>query len=148
MKSERRIVITGMGALSPIGNDLQTIWQNLEKGQSGIGKIPNFDTTDYPIDINGSIKDFNPEPHLNKKEARILDPFIQYGVVAAADAIADSGIEVTDENRHRIGTIIGAGIGGLESIEAYHHILETKGPRRVSPFFTPGSITNMIAIKR
>jgi len=143
--SERRVVITGMGALSPVGNDIATIWNNLEAGVSGIGKITSFDTTNFPIDINGSIKDFNPEPHLNSKEVRILDPFIQYGVVAAAHAIADSGIEVTDENRHRIGTIIGAGIGGLGSIEEYHHILETKGPRRVSPFFTPGSITNMIA---
>ena len=145
MKSDRRIVITGMGALSPVGNDIATIWGNLEQGNSGIGKITTFDTTNFPIDIHGGIKDFNPEPHLNTKEVRILDPFIQYGVVAAADAIAQSGLEVTDENRHRIGTIIGAGIGGLGSIEEYNEILITKGPRRVSPFFTPGSITNMIA---
>ncbi len=145
MKSERRIVITGMGALSPVGNDIATIWSNLEHGVSGIGKITSFDTTDFPIDIHGAVKDFNPEPHLNVKEVRILDPFIQYGVVAAADAIKQSGIEITDANRHRIGTIIGAGIGGLGSIEEYNQILVTKGPRRVSPFFTPGSITNMIA---
>jgi 3-oxoacyl-[acyl-carrier-protein] synthase II len=145
MKSERRVVITGMGALSPVGNDLGTIWNNLSNGHSGISKISAFDTSGFPIDIGGGVKDFIAEPYLNVKECRILDVFIQYGIVAAAKAIEASGLEINDANRHRIGTIIGAGIGGLTTIEEYHTILETKGPRRVSPFFTPGSIINMTA---
>ena len=145
MKSDTRVVITGMGALSPVGNDLDTIWKNLEQGNSGINRITSFDTSNFPIDIGGSVKDFVAEPHLNTKECRILDPFIQYGIVASAQAIEHSGLEISDDNRHRIGTIMGAGIGGLGTIEEYHTILQTKGPRRVSPFFTPGSIINMIA---
>jgi len=145
MNSDNRVVITGMGALSPVGNDIDTIWENLCAGNSGIGINNAFDTTDFSIKIGGAVKDFQPEPYLNSKETRILDLFIQYGVVAAGQAIDDSGIEVNDSNRHRIGTIMGAGIGGLGTIEHYHSIMLEKGPRRVSPFFTPGSIINMIA---
>ena len=145
MNSDNRVVITGMGALSPVGNDIDTIWRNLCAGNSGIGINNAFDTTDFSIKIGGAVKDFQPEPYLNSKETRILDLFIQYGVVAAGQAIDDSGIEVNDSNRHRIGTIMGAGIGGLGTIEHYHSIMLEKGPRRVSPFFTPGSIINMIA---
>lgn len=145
MKSNRRIVITGMGALSPVGNDLETIWDNLINGRSGITEISAFDASDIPVRIGGGVKDFQAEPYLNLKEARILDIFIQYGIVAAGKAIEDSGLDITDDNRHRIGTIIGAGIGGLGSIEVNHQALLEKGPRRVSPFFTPGSIINMTA---
>ena len=145
MNSSRRVVLTGMGALSPVGNDIETIWDNLINGRSGIGAISAFDTTGIPVTIGGGVKDFEPEPYLNLKEVRILDIFIQYGIVAAGKAIEASGIEITDSNRHRIGTIIGAGIGGLGSIEANHTTLMNKGPRRVSPFFTPGSIINMTA---
>ena len=145
MNSDRRVVITGMGALSPVGNDLETIWDNLINGRSGITEISAFDASDIPVRIGGGVKDYTPEPYVNVKEARILDIFIQYGIVAAGHAIDAAGFEVTDDNRHRIGTIIGAGIGGLGSIEANHSALLTKGPRRVSPFFTPGSIINMTA---
>ena len=145
LTESRRVVLTGAGALSPVGNDIPTIWDNLQNGISGIGLIEAFDTTDYPTKIGGAIKNFDVEKYLSLKDARILDLFIQYGIAASCLAIENSGLEVTDSNRHRIATIIGAGIGGLGTIEQYHTVLLEKGPRRVSPFFTPGSIINMIA---
>ncbi len=141
----RRVVITGAGVLSPVGNDLATVWSNLQNGISGIGLIESFDTTNYPVKIGGSVKNFNAEDFLPAKDARKLDTSILYGIAASSLAIENSGIDINDSNRHRIGTIIGAGIGGLSTIEKYHSILLTKGPRRVSPFFTPGSIINMTA---
>ncbi|MCP3673345.1 MAG: beta-ketoacyl-ACP synthase II [Gammaproteobacteria bacterium] len=140
-----RVVITGAGALSPVGNDIPGIWSNLKNGVSGIGLINAFDTTNYSTKICGSIKNFNIEDFISAKDARKLDLFIQYGIAASSLAIENSGLEITADNCHRIGTIIGAGIGGLTTIEKYHSILLDKGPRRISPFFTPGSIINMIA---
>ncbi len=140
-----RVVVTGAGALSPVGNDIPGIWSNLKNGVSGIGFINAFDTTNYSTKIGGSVNNFNVEDFISAKDARKLDLFIQYGIAASSLAIENSGIEITDDNRHRIGTIIGAGIGGLTTIEKYHSALLDKGPRRVSPFFTPGSIINMIA---
>ena len=145
MDASRRVVITGSGALSPVGNDIDTIWSNLINGYCGLGLIDVFDTTAYSTKINGAIKNFDVEQFIPLKDAKKLDPFIQYGIAASTIAIEDSGLEITDQNRHRIGTLIGAGIGGLGTIEKYHSIMLEKGPRRVSPFFTPGSIINMIA---
>lgn len=145
INDQRRVVITGVGALSPVGNDIKTIWNNLQNGVSGIGLIDTFDTSNHSVKIGGSVKNFDVERFLSFKEAKKLDLFIQYGIAASCLAIDNSGIEINDNNRHRIGTIIGAGIGGLSTIEKYHSILLDKGPRRVSPFFTPGSIINMIA---
>lgn len=145
MDANRRVVITGSGALSPVGNDIETIWSNLINGNCGLGQIDVFDTSAYSTTINGSIKNFDVEQFMSLKDAKKLDLFIQYGIAASSLAIEDSGLEITDENRHRIGTLIGAGIGGLTTIEKCHSAMLEKGPRRVSPFFTPGSIINMIA---
>ncbi len=141
----RRVVITGAGILSPVGNDLNTVWSNLKNGISGIGLIEAFDTTNYLTKIGGPVKGFQAEEFIPVKDTKKLDISIQYGIAASSLAIINSGLEITDENRHRIGTIIGAGIGGLDTIEKYHAIMLEKGPRRVSPFFTPGSIINMTA---
>jgi len=141
----RRVVITGTGVISPVGNDISTVWSNLQNGISGIGLNEVFDTSSFSVKINGSIKDFNIEQYMPAKDARKLDLFIQYGIAASCMAIDNSGLEINDNNRHRIGTLIGAGIGGLGTIEKYHTLMLNKGPRRVSPFFTPGSIINMIA---
>ena len=143
--ANRRVVITGIGALSPVGNDRYTIWSNLENGVSGISENTVFDTSAYSTKIGGYVKDFNVEDFIPLKDARKLDLFIQYGIAASCKAIEDSGLEINDNNRHRIGTIIGAGIGGLGTIEKNHSVMLEKGPRRVSPFFTPGSIINMIS---
>jgi len=143
LNDSRRVVMTGVGAFSPVGNDIPTIWSNLQNGNSGIGLIDAFDTSAYTTKIGGSIKNFDVERFMPAKDARKLDLFMQYGIAASSLAIEDSGIEISDKNRHRIGTIIGAGIGGLGTIEKYHSIMLDKGPRRVSPFFTPGSIINM-----
>jgi len=141
----RRVVITGTGVISPVGNDISTVWSNLQNGISGIGLNEVFDTTAYSTKIGGSIKDFNVETYLPLKDAKRLDLFIQYGIDSSCQAIENSGLEINDNNRHRIGTLLGAGIGGLGTIEKYHSIMLDKGPRRVSPFFTPGSIINMIS---
>lgn len=145
VEAKRRVVITGAGVLSPVGNEISTVWSNLKNGTSGISLNTKFDTSDFPTKIGGYVKDFNVESYLPLKDAKKLDMFIQYGVAASSIAIENSGIEINDGNRHRIGTLLGSGIGGLETIEKYHSILLEKGPRRVSPFFTPGSIINMIS---
>jgi 3-oxoacyl-[acyl-carrier-protein] synthase II len=141
----RRVVISGAGLLTPLGSDLESVWQSLQSGKSGIGIIEHFDTSNYKTKIAGNIKDFNAEAYMPAKDARKLDLFVQYGIAASSMAIEHAGLEITDDNRSRIGTIIGAGIGGLGSIEQNHQAMLEKGPRRVSPFFTPGSIINMIA---
>jgi len=145
VKNKRRVVITGSGALSPVGNVISEVWSNLISGTSGIGMNETFDTSLYSTKIGGFVKNFESDPYLSPKDAKKLDLFIQYGLVASCLAVEDSGLEITDNNRHRIGTIIGAGIGGLDTIERYHSIMLEKGPRRVSPFFTPGTIINMIS---
>ncbi len=141
----RRVVVTGLGMLSPLGNDPETTWQNLLLGKSGIGNIDHFDTSEYPTRFAGLIKDFDAQNYMERKEAKKMDLFIQYGVAAAVQAWKDSGLEVDDENAHRIGVAIGAGIGGLGLIEAgYDKMLKTS-PRKLSPFFVPSTIINMIA---
>ncbi|MDA8693953.1 beta-ketoacyl-ACP synthase II [Pseudomonadales bacterium] len=142
--SKRRVVVTGVGMVSPVGNNVEDSWAAVKEGKSGIAPITSFDVSAYTTRFGGSIKDFDVTQSIPLKDAKRMDPFIQYGMVAGIEAINDSGIEVTDENRTRIGAAIGSGIGGIGSIENTREILETRGPRKISPFFVPGSIVNMI----
>ena len=144
MHLERRVVITGLGALSPLGNSVQISWDACLKGNSGIQKI-DFDIPDSPVSIGGKLKNFDVNEYLPAKESRRIDPFIQYGVIAANQAIKDSGLSDNDYIPERVGVSFGSGIGGLHSIEKNHHILNNSGIRKVSPFFVPGSIVNMIS---
>ena len=141
----RRVVITGLGVLSPLGNDPQTTWQNLLQGKSGIGMIEHFDTCDYPTKFAGLVKGFNAQDYMASKDAKKMDLFIQYGVAAGVQAINDSGIEITEQNAPRIGVAVGSGIGGLGLIEENHTKLLNSGPRKLSPFFVPSTIINMTA---
>lgn len=142
--SRRRVVVTGMGMLSPVGNTVKETWDNILQGKSGIEPITHFDTSAFSTTFAGSVKDFPVDEYLNVKEARKMDLFVQYGMAAGIQAFADSGLEVTDENAGRIGVAIGSGIGGLPMIERNHDLLSQSGPRKISPFFVPGSIINMI----
>ena len=144
MLLERRVVITGLGALSPLGNSAQISWDACLKGSSGIQKI-DFDIPDCPVSIGGKLKNFDVNKYLPAKESRRIDPFIQYGVIAANQAIKDSGLSHNDYIPERVGVSFGSGIGGLHSIEKNHRILSNSGIRKVSPFFVPGSIVNMIS---
>jgi 3-oxoacyl-[acyl-carrier-protein] synthase II len=143
--SRRRVVVTGMGMLTPLGNTVEATWAGIVAGKSGISMIDHFDASNYPTRFAGLIRDFDVEAYMPAKEARRLDEFIQYGLAAGLQAIADSGLEVTAENAHRIGVAGGSGIGGLTSIERNHELLLNEGPRKISPFFVPGSIINMTA---
>ena len=142
--SKRRVVVTGVGMVSPVGNNVEDSWAAVKNGKSGIAPITSFDVSAYTTRFGGSIKDFDVSQYIPLKDARKMDLFIQYGMAAGIEAITDSGLEVTDENRGRIGAAIGSGIGGIGSIEKTREILETRGPRKISPFFVPGSIVNMI----
>jgi 3-oxoacyl-[acyl-carrier-protein] synthase II len=142
--SKRRVVVTGIGMVSPVGNNVEDSWAAVKNGKSGIAPITSFDVSAYTTRFGGSIKDFDVSQSIPLKDARKMDLFIQYGMAAGIEAITDSGLEVTDENRGRIGAAIGSGIGGIGSIENTREILETRGPRKISPFFVPGSIVNMI----
>ncbi len=142
--SDRRIVITGIGVISPLGNDLKTTWEGLKAGKSGIDLIKSMDTTDYPAKIAGEVKDFDPAPFFkNPKDARRVDRFLHFAVAAASMAIEDSGLDLEHEDKTRIGVMVGSGIGGLGTLEAQHEALLTKGPGRVSPFMIPYMISNM-----
>jgi 3-oxoacyl-[acyl-carrier-protein] synthase II len=144
--SKRRVVITGLGIVSPVGSTVDTAWHNVVEGHSGIGPITRFDVSAWPVKFHGPVAGFDAEKYLSPKELRKMDPFMHYGYGAAADAIKDSGIEVTPANAHRIGITMGAGIGGLDTIEEnYRKYAETQSPKRISPFFVPGSIINMIS---
>ena len=143
--SKRRVVITGIGIHSPVGLGLEANWQNIVAGNSGISQIDGIDTTGMPATIAGQIPDFDPENWMDKKSCRKMDRFIQLGMAAGIDALADSGLEITDENAHRVGVHIGSGIGGLTTIEHQTRTLFERGPRRISPFFIPSSIINMIS---
>jgi 3-oxoacyl-[acyl-carrier-protein] synthase II len=145
MTGRRRVVVTGLGAVSPVGNDVASTWEALLAGRSGIGPITRFDASGLGCRIAGEVKNFDLAAYMTPKEARRMDTFIHYGIAASVQAIKDSGIEVTDANRERIGCVIGSGIGGLPMIEDNHTELLNRGPRRVSPFLIPGSIINMIA---
>lgn len=143
--ARKRVVVTGLGLLTPVGNNVTDTWKNILAGKSGAAEISHFDASNFSTRFSSSVKDFELEPYLNPKEARKMDLFIQYGMVAAIQAVEDAGLEVTEENATRIGCAIGSGIGGLPMIEATHDTLNNSGPRRISPFFVPGSIINMIA---
>ena len=141
--SRRRVVVTGMGMLSPLGVDVAQSWSGILAGKSGISSIEHMNVDAFSARFGGSIKNFDIEQYMPAKDARRLDLFIQYGLAAGLQAIQDSGLEVTDSNRERVGVAMGAGIGGLPNIESTGKILLEQGPRRISPFFVPGSIINM-----
>ena len=147
--SRRRVVVTGLGCLTPVGNTVETAWANLLAGQSGIDLITKFDASNFACKIAGEVKGFDLESYISAKEARTMDSFIHYGIVAAAQAVADAGLPTGDalgeEEATRIGCVIGSGIGGLPLIENTRDELVSRGPRRISPFFVPASIINMIA---
>lgn len=144
--SKRRVVVTGMGMISPIGNDVQSTWQALLAGQSGAENIEHFDTTGFNTRFAAMVKGFEPEKYnITSKDARKMDHFIQYGIAAGMQAMQDAGIEITEENAKRIGCAIGSGIGGLGLIEANHTALMNGGPKKISPFFVPSTIINMIS---
>tara|TARA_R110002050_G_scaffold283239_5_gene431487 strand:- start:148 stop:1383 length:1236 start_codon:yes stop_codon:yes gene_type:complete len=142
----RRVVVTGIGMLSPLGNTPEATWENLLLGKSGISNIDHFDTTEYSTKFAGLVKDFDAQNYMEKKEARKMDLFIQYGVAAGVQAIKDSAFEVTEENAPRIGVAVGSGIGGLGLIEQNHEkMVKTGSPKKLSPFFVPSTIINMIS---
>lgn len=143
--SRRRVVVTGMGMVSPLGNDVPSSWQGILAGRSGIAPITHMDVSAYATHFAGEIRNFNVEQYLSAKEARKLDLFIQYGLAACFQAVQDSGLDITDANRERIGVAMGAGIGGLTNIQSNCTALLEQGPRRISPFFVPGSIINMVS---
>lgn len=144
--SKRRVVVTGLGMLSPVGNTVESSWQSLLAGQSGISLIEHFDTTPFSTKFAGMVKNFDcGEYNISSKDARKMDLFIQYGIAAGVQAIIDSGIIVTEKNSTRIGCAIGSGIGGLGLIEENHGALVHGGPRKISPFFVPSTIVNMIS---
>ena len=137
--AKRRVVITGLGVLSAVGNTVEENWKNILAGKSGIDFITKFDTEPYAVKFAGELKDFDVSEYITPKEAKKMDPFIHYGIAAGAQAIRDSGIEVTADNAPRIGVSMGSGIGGIGSIETQHNALLKSGPRRVSPFFVPST---------
>ena len=142
----RRVVVTGLGMLSPVGNTAEESWKNLLAGKSGISRIEHFDVSDFSVKIAGTVKDFDAAAWgINAKDQRKMDEFIQYGIAAGIMALDDSGIEITDENRDRIGTMIGSGIGGLTLIEKNINGLAARGPKGISPFFVPSTIINMVS---
>jgi len=143
--SRRRVVVTGLGLISPVGNTVADGWANLVAGKSGIGEITKFDTANFSTRFAGEVKGFNVEDYMPAKEARHMDTFIHYGIAAGVQAMQDSGLEITEENSERVGVVVGSGIGGLPMIEATQTELLNRGPRRVSPFFVPASIINMIS---
>lgn len=143
--SKRRVVITGVGCVTPVGNTVQSTWDALLAGQSGIAPLTGFETEGFAVSFGGELKNFDITEYITAKEAKKMDPFIHYGIAAGTQALNDSGLEVTEENAERIGVSIGSGIGGISSIEKQHATLQKSGPRRVSPFFVPSSIINMIS---
>lgn len=143
--SKRRVVVTGLGVVSPVGIGVNVAWANIVAGKSGITKITKFDASTFNSQIAGEVKDFDVLQYMPAKEARRMDTFIQYGLAAGLEAFKDSGIVVTDENSERIGVSIGSGIGGIQSIEETSDIFDEGGARKISPFFIPGTIINMIS---
>ena len=143
--TRRRVVITGLGIVSPVGNTVETAWQNIINGQSGIDRITRFDVSSFPVQIAGEVRDFDISQYLPVKDARRMDTFIHYGMAAGIQAIKDAGLEANPENADRIGVSIGSGIGGLPLIEQTRDEFVANGVRKISPFFVPGSIINMIS---
>ncbi|HET8806970.1 MAG TPA: beta-ketoacyl-ACP synthase II [Methylophaga sp.] len=143
--SKRRVVVTGLGAVTPVGLSVAESWTNIVAGKSGVNPITSFDVTDFSVRFGASVKGFDVETVISRKDAKKMDTFIHYGIAAAVEAIKDAGLEVTDENAERIGVAIGSGIGGLPGIEAGYDNFLNGGPRKISPFFVPSNIINMIS---
>ena len=145
IRSQRRVVITGLGCISPVGNNIADAWSAITEGKSGIATVTKFDATPFSTHFAGEVKGFNVEEYMPAKEARHMDTFIHYGMAAGMQAMQDSGLVVSEANAERIGVIVGSGIGGLPMIEETHTEYLNRGPRRISPFFVPASIINMIS---
>ncbi|CAM8366527.1 beta-ketoacyl-ACP synthase II [Candidatus Methylopumilus planktonicus] len=143
--SKRRVVVTGLGLITPVGIGVAESWANIINGQSGIGKITKFDCSAFPSQVAGEVKNFDPLAYIPPKDARRMDTFIQFGIAAGIEAFKDSGIEVNDINSERIGVSVGSGIGGINLIEATGEVFDEGGVRKISPFFIPGTIINMIS---
>lgn len=143
--TKRRVVVTGLGIVSPVGSTLEKAWRNICEGQTGIRPVTEFDLSDLSVRFAGTVPDFNADDYIPPKEQKKMDRFIHYGIGAAMDAVQDSGIEIAEENAERVGVAIGSGIGGIGTIEKNHNAMLKGGPRRISPFFVPSSIINMIA---
>ena len=141
----RRVVVTGLGMVTPVGLTVKETWDNILAGKSGAALIESFDVSAYPTQFSASVKNFDVSQYLPVKDSRKQDVFVQYGMVAGIQAMEDSGLEVTEENASRIGCSIGSGIGGIGQIEKNTEIIRQSGPRKISPFFVPGSIINMIS---
>jgi 3-oxoacyl-[acyl-carrier-protein] synthase II len=141
----RRVVVTGLGAITPVGHNVEETWRNIVAGRSGVGLIDVFDTTGFPSRIGANVRDFDLSAYLEPKEARKCDPFIHFGIAAGVQALKDSGLEITDSNSERVGIAIGSGIGGLPGIEKGHQAYREGGARKISPFFVPSNIINMIS---
>ena len=142
---KRRVVVTGLGLVTPLGIGVETSWQNFVSGKSGIGRITTFDATAFPTQIAGEVKNFNPEDYIEPKEVKKMDRFIHFAVAAGTFALNDSGLKITGDNADRVGVLVGSGMGGLQSIEYYHSVLLEKGPRRITPFFIPMLTINLAA---
>ena len=145
MAASRRVVVTGMGIISPLGNELEATWQNILAGKSGAKTVTAFDVTDYPTKFAAPVENFDDVNHLDVKTKRRVDEFVQYGLVASKHAIENSGLELNSIDSSRIGVSIGSGIGGLDTIEKNALTLDKRGPRKISPFFVPGAIVNMVS---
>ena len=143
--SKRRVVVTGLGAVTPIGNNVKDFWVGIRQGKVGIGPITKFDTTDYKVKIAAEVKDFNAKEYMDPRSARRMDPFCQYAVVAAKEALEDAGIDMTKEDSFRAGVIVGSGIGSLPQVENNYEKILTKGPGKVNPLMVPMMISNMAA---
>lgn len=142
--SKRRVVVTGLGIMSPVGNDIPTAWRNVLEARSGVGPITRFDTTDYATRIAGEVRDFDPARWIPPKDVKKMDPFIHYGIAASLEALRDAGLEINDGNADRVGAALGAGIGGISGIEKTCAVISESGPKRVSPFYIPSTIINML----
>ncbi|MEP5765517.1 MAG: beta-ketoacyl-ACP synthase II [Halieaceae bacterium] len=143
--SRRRVVVTGLGMVSPVGNTVEETWENIVAGRSGAATIDSFDVSAFSTRFSCSVKNFDASPYLAPKDSRKMDLFVQFGMVAGIQAMEDAGLEITEENAPRVGSSIGSGIGGIGQIEKNTEIIRTSGPRKISPFFVPGSIINMIS---
>ena len=143
--TKRRVVITGLGMVSPVGLNVSDSWANVLAGKSGIAPLTHFDVSEYSVRFGGSVRDFEITDYISAKDAKKMDPFIHYGIAAGIQAVRDSGLEVTEENAERIGVAIGSGIGGLTGIEKGHNAILNGSPRKISPFFVPSNIINMIS---
>ena len=143
--SKRRVVVTGLGMITPLGNNVSETWESILKGRSGIALLDHFDTTDFTVRIGGSIKDLALDDYIPRKDQKKMDPFIHYGIAAGVQAIEDSGLDLDKEDTNRIGVAIGSGIGGLPGIEKGTELFHSGGPKRISPFYVPSNIINMIS---